>query len=192
MAATFSEILDFWFGASSSATRGRPRDQWFRKDPAFDAYIRKHFFGCHEAASSGRLSAWESTPYAALALVLVLDQFSRNMFRGEARAFQSDALALAAARRLVERGFDRIFRPVERWFAYLPFEHSEDIAVQRRSLTLFGSLEALPECATSIEYARRHYDIIARFGRFPHRNELLSRQSTPEELKFLKQPGSGF
>jgi uncharacterized protein (DUF924 family) len=192
MSATFPEILDFWFGAPDSATRGRPRNQWFRKDPSFDADIRDRFLDCHEAAASGRLAAWQATPYAALALVIVLDQFSRNMFRGEARAFQSDALALLSARKLVERGFDRVFLPVERWFAYLPFEHAEDLAVQRRSLALFDSLASDPDSALSIDYARRHYDIIARFGRFPHRNDLLGRQSTAAELELLKQPGSGF
>jgi uncharacterized protein (DUF924 family) len=138
------------------------------------------------------LSGWASTPYAALALIIVLDQFPRNMFRGEARAFESDALALAVARKAVDHGFDSLYRPVERPFAYLPFEHSEDLAVQRRSLALFGSMAHIPESATSIDYARRHYEIIVRFGRFPHRNQVLGRASTLEELEFLKQPGSGF
>jgi uncharacterized protein (DUF924 family) len=188
----FDDVLDFWFGPPGSATRGLARAEWFRKDDAFDAAIRARFLGCHEAAAEERLSAWEATPYAALALVIVLDQFPRNMFRGHARAFAGDAQALAVARRLVDRGFDRFYQAVERPFAYLPFEHAEDLAAQRRSLALFDTLAGVPGSATSIDYARRHYEIVSRFGRFPHRNAILGRPSTAEELEFLKQPGSGF
>jgi len=119
--------------------------------------------------------------------VIVLDQFPRNMFRGTARAFSSDPAALAAARGLVERGFDRLLTATERLFAYLPFQHAEDLAAQRRALALVGALDA-----GLFEYARRHYEIIARFGRFPHRNAVLGRESTAEELEFLKEPGSSF
>lgn len=190
--AGFTDVIDFWFGAPDAPARGRPRAQWFRKDERFDQEIRERFLACHQAALAGRLEAWQATPYAALALAIVLDQFPRNMFRGEARSFASDALALAVARRLVERGFDRVYLPVERPFAYLPFEHSEELAVQRRSLALFGSLAHSAESAASIDYARRHHEIIARFGRFPHRNAILGRDSTVEEVEFLKRPGSGF
>jgi uncharacterized protein (DUF924 family) len=124
--------------------------------------------------------------------VIVLDQFPRNMFRDTARAFVSDALALAAAKTALERGFDVPLRPVERQFLYLPFEHAEDVAEQRRSLDLFGRLQADFENGSSMDYPRRHHDIIARFGRFPHRNALLGRFSTAEERKFLEQPGSSF
>ncbi|OGA28612.1 MAG: hypothetical protein A3I01_19380 [Betaproteobacteria bacterium RIFCSPLOWO2_02_FULL_65_24] len=192
MVTGFADIIDFWFGAPPAPTRGRARVEWFRKNDAFDARIRARFAACHELAASRQLWSWESTPYAALALVIVLDQFPRNMFRGQPQAFDTDPLALAAARRLVERGFDRVYLPVERGFAYLPFEHCEDLACQRRALALFGSLAAYRDCAGTIDYARRHYEIIARFGRFPHRNELLGRPSTPEEIEFLRQPGSGF
>jgi uncharacterized protein (DUF924 family) len=119
--------------------------------------------------------------------VIVLDQFPRNMFRGSARAFATDALALAAARSAVERGFDRLLSPTERTFVYLPFEHAEDLASQRRALALFRARD--PD---NVEYARRHYRIIARFGRFPHRNAILGRESTAEEIEFLKRPGSSF
>jgi len=140
-----------------------------------------------EEAARGALGHWQATPLAALALVIVLDQFPRNMFRGTSRSFSSDALALSAARSLVDRGLDRSLSKVERSFAYLPFMHAEDLASQRRSLWLFHALD--PE---GIEYAKRHYEMIARFGRFPHRNAVLGRESSAEETEFLKQPGSSF
>jgi len=188
----FSPVLDFWFGAADSPDRGRARACWFRKSGDFDTQIRSGFLRLQERAAAGKLAKWERTPLAALALVVVLDQFPRNMFRGEARAFATDAQALRVARRMVERGFDRLLRPVERWFVYLPFEHAEDMAAQRRSVALFAGLAADPDSAGTIDYARRHFDIIARFGRFPHRNALLGRESTPEETLFLSQPGSSF
>ena len=135
----------------------------------------------------GELERWQSTPLAALALVVVLDQFSRNMFRGTRRAFAGDPAALAAATHMLEGGFDRLLCAQERTFVYMPFEHAEDLAAQRRSLVLFEALDP-----NDMEYARRHHDIIARFGRFPHRNAVLGRESTPEEIEFLKRPGSSF
>ena len=188
----FDDVLDFWFSPPESRFRGRPRAEWFRKDPAFDEQIRARFLDCHRAAAEGRLDAWAATPYGGLALVIVLDQFPRNLFRNGARAFASDARALSVARNLLERRFDRTLRPLERVFAYLPFEHGEDLAVQRRSLALFESLRLHADCAGAIDYAWRHYAVIARFGRFPHRNAALGRASTVEEIEFLRQPGSGF
>jgi uncharacterized protein (DUF924 family) len=135
----------------------------------------------------GQLEQWRSTPLAALALVVVLDQFSRNMFRGTPRAFDGDPAALAAARGALERGLDRLLSPAERTFMYMPFEHAEELAAQRRSLALFEALDP-----NDMEYARRHHEIIARFGRFPHRNAVLGRESTPEEIEFLKGPDSSF
>ncbi len=187
-----AEVLEFWFGAPDSPERGRPRKRWFEKSDAFDAEVRSRFLGVFERAAAGELSHWERTPLAALALAVVLDQFPRNMFRGLARAFAADALALRVARNIVDHGFDGPLRAVERWFAYLPFEHAEDIAAQRRSLALFGSLAGDADSPGTIDYARRHYGIILRFGRFPHRNAILGRESTPEELAFLSQPGSSF
>lgn len=140
-----------------------------------------------EKAARGELDRWRSAPLASLALIVVLDQFPRNMFRGTSRAFASDPMALAAARNALERAFDRLLSPQERTFMYLPFEHAEDLAAQRRSLALFQALDP-----NDMEYARRHYEIIARFGRFPHRNAVLGRESTAEELDFLKQAGSSF
>jgi uncharacterized protein (DUF924 family) len=180
-------VLDFWFGAPDSRERGTSRKLWFRKSDAFDAEVRERFHTTWEAAFRGDLQRWQATPLAGLALVIVLDQFPRNMFRGTPRAFASDGPALVAAGNLAARGFDRVLSPVERSFAYLPFEHAEDLVSQRRSLELYRPL------APSLrEYARRHYEIIARFGRFPHRNAILGRESTPEETEFLKGPGSSF
>lgn len=190
--AGFRAVLDFWFGAAESAQRGRHRDVWFRKDAAFDAQIRDRFLALHETAASGALDAWEQQPESALALTVVLDQFPRNMFRGTPRAFAADALALQVARRAVERGFDQRLLPVERCFLYLPFEHSENIADQQRSVELFESLSGDADSRGNIDYAHRHQAVIARFGRFPHRNAILGRESTPEELVFLQQPGSSF
>ncbi len=186
------EVLAFWFGSPDSPELGRPRKCWFEKSAAFDAEVRARFLGLYERAAAGDLGLWQCTPLSALALAVVLDQFPRNMFRGEARAFAADTLALRVGRGIVELGFDAVLRPVERWFAYLPFEHAEDLAVQRRSLALFGALAQDRESAGTADYALRHHDIIARFGRFPHRNAILGRESTPEEVEFLGQPGSSF
>ncbi len=191
-AAGFCEVLDFWFAPPDSGERGLNRKPWFAKEAAFDEQIRRRFLATFEAARSGALDAWSQTPHAALALVVVLDQFPRNLFRSDARAFATDARALSVARDLVQSGFDRLLRPLERVFAYLPFEHCELLAVQRRSLALFAQLERYPECASSVDYARRHYEIVLRFGRFPHRNEALGRSSSAEERAFLAQPGSSF
>ena len=127
-----------------------------------------------------------------IALLIVLDQFPRNMFRGTPRAFAADARALALARDAVGRGFDEVLLPVQRWFVYLPFEHAEDLAMQRESLRLFERLATDAAGAGTLTYAMRHYAVIERFGRFPHRNAILGRASTPEELAFLAQPGSSF
>ena len=183
----FVEVLDFWFGAPDSRERGRPRKSWFQKSEPFDAEIRRRLLVTWERAARGELGSWQTTPLASLALVVTLDQFPRNMFRGTERAFASDFLALGAARKTMAQGFDRLLSPVERSFAYLPFVHAEDLAAQRRSLALFHELD--PE---DMRNAKRHYEIIARFGRFPHRNAILGRQSTAEEAEFLKQPGSSF
>ncbi len=162
------------------------------KSEPFDREIRERFLPLWEAAAAGSLRSWESTPLAALALVVVLDQLPRNMFRGTARAFVSDARALAAAEAMVERRFDRLLRPVERVFVYLPFEHAEDLESQRRAVELFSSVEGGMLDGSYADYARRHCEVIERFGRFPHRNAILGRASTPEEVEFLGQPGSGF
>ena len=192
MSAAPQEVLDFWFGAPGSAQFGRPRDFWFTKSAATDELIRDRFGTAVEAALRGELRQWaDGEPRGALALILLLDQFTRNIFRDSARAFAGDEAALAVARRLVGEARDRRLAPIERWFAYLPFEHSESIDDQRESLRLFGELarEGLTE---PLVWAQKHHDIIARFGRYPHRNEVLGRESTAEEVEFLRQPGSRF
>ena len=186
------DVFDFWFGAEGSPERGRPRPEWFRKDPAFDTAIRTRFGGAVEAALVGAFIDWEATPDGALARVLLLDQFTRNIFRDTPRAFAGDAQALATAEAAVARGFDRVLDPLQRWFLYLPYEHAEDAAMQRRSLALFEALARETGSAEPLEWARRHADVIFRFGRYPHRNEVLGRASTPEEVAFLREPGSRF
>lgn len=190
--ADFHDVLEFWFGPSGSAGYGRVRGVWFRKDPDFDAQIRTDFLDLYERVAAGQCDAWGNEPESALALAVVLDQFPRNMFRGTPRSFASDGSALALARRAVARGFDRSLLPVQRWFIYLPFEHSENRADQDRSVELFESLRGDPDSTSPIDYAYRHREVISRFGRFPHRNAILGRASTAEEIEFLGQPGSSF
>ena len=181
-------VLEFWFGTPP----GPSRTEWFRKDAAFDARIRERFGALHEAASRRELDAWRAQPESMVALVVVLDQFSRNLFRGDPRAFAQDAYARECAKEALARGDDTRLLPVQRQFLYLPLEHSEDLSDQERCVELMGSLEAFPETKGLTEWAEKHRVIIARFGRFPHRNAVLGRASTPEEIEFLKQPGSSF
>lgn len=172
-------VLRFWFDEHA-------RD-WFLKNPAFDAEVRARFLPLHEAAADGELVRWVEAPRRCLALVIVLDQFPRNMFRGEARAFATDAPARAAARVIVARGWSTHLSESEQLFAYLPFEHSESLADQNLACELMKGFD--PE---QYRYALRHREIIERFGRFPHRNGVLGRESTAAEIEFLKLPGSGF
>jgi uncharacterized protein (DUF924 family) len=186
--ARAAEVLDFWFGANDAR-----REAWFRKDAAFDAEIRDRFGPLIESALAHGVDGWAADPDAALARLIVLDQFTRNAWRDSARAFAGDALALAGAQALVARGDDQRLPPLRRVFAYLPFEHAEDAQAQDTSLRLFGALaRGAPALADFEVWARRHAEVIARFGRFPHRNALLGRASTEEELRFLAQPGSRF
>lgn len=182
------QILDFWFGAPDSGGYGKPRETWFKADDAFDADIKQRFEGPLEAAAAGTHDGFAVTPEGALALTILLDQFPRNIYRGTARAFAFDPKALALARQALAAGYDQAVAPFQRTFLYLPFEHSESLADQERSVALF---EALGD-ENSLDYAVRHRDIIVRFGRFPHRNAILGRESTAEELIFLEQPGSSF
>ena len=189
---TPDDILDFWFGASGSPERGKSRTIWFKKDAAFDAGLHARFGALHSDARAGHLQAWEAQGKSALALIIVLDQFSRNMFRGKPESFAGDATALRLARTVVARGWDAGLLPVMRQFVYLPFEHSENLADQDESVRLFTQLAAQPDLAGLVEWADKHREIIRRFGRFPHRNEILGRVSTPEEIAFLQTPGSAF
>jgi uncharacterized protein (DUF924 family) len=184
---TPTEILHFWFGADAVA----PRDFWFSKSESVDAEIRSRFGAAVEEALVGSLDHWTATPEGTLALILLLDQFTRNIFRDTPRAFAGDAAALGHARRLVQSGLDRRFDALQRWFVYLPFEHSERLEDQHESLRLFGELERDGRPGP-LEWAQKHFDVIRRFGRFPHRNEILGRASTQEEAEFLRQPGSRF
>ena len=191
-APAWQPILDFWFLPATDPAHGASRPEWFRKDPAFDAQIHERFGAIIAGALAGEFTGWDSDPHGALARIILLDQFTRNAFRDTPGAFAGDARALGAARALVDAGRDRLLMPVERWFVYLPFEHAEDRALQERSVALFDALAAEPGMDGIADYAFRHRDVVARFGRFPHRNRILNRESTPEEVEFLKQPGSGF
>jgi uncharacterized protein (DUF924 family) len=183
-----AEILDFWFGQGPAVER----DVWFRKDDAFDLSIRERFGEALAAGMAGAFGEWCTIPRGSLARVILLDQFTRNAFRGTPNAFAGDAAALATAEDAVERGFDRSLGAYERWFLYMPFEHSEALPLQQRALELFTALAAETGVDSPLPWVRAHMDVIRRFGRFPHRNEILGRPSTPEELAFLEQPGSRF
>ena len=183
------EVLDFWFGREGEPGYGEFREAWFRKDPEFDRKVRARFEDLHEAAAAGLLEGWREEARSCLALVIVLDQFPRNMFRGDPRSYATDRMAQEAAEYAVDRALDRELPAFQRMFLYMPFMHSEDLGHQRRSVELFRALGGEDD-ATG--YAVRHMEIIERFGRFPHRNEVLGRRTTPEEAEFLTQPGSSF
>ena len=191
--ADAQEVLDFWFGAPTTPTFGTDRVEWFRKDLGFDDSIRTRFGALIERGLRGELEAWANAPTSALAQVIVLDQFTRNVYRDTPRAFAGDARALAAARAMVGARQDEALPPFQRAFVYLPFEHAEGLEMQNEGVRLYTRLVAIaPEQASGLDYAERHRAIIERFGRFPHRNRILGRQSTPEESAFLLTPGSGF
>ena len=194
MAAPVSpqQVLDFWFDVPGSPAHGESRDVWFRKNPAFDAEVRERFAATHAAAARGALAAWVDTPASLLALIIVTDQFPRNMHRDTAAAFATDAQALAAARTMVAQGWDTQLPPVMRWFAYLPYEHRETAADQDLAVRLMREVAIDARFADLPVWAERHQAVIARFGRFPHRNAILGRVSTAEEVEFLRQPGSSF
>jgi uncharacterized protein (DUF924 family) len=176
--ATPADILAFWRDAGP--------DRWYRRDDAFDAEVRRRFLDLWRQAAAGELSSWQANDDGALALVIVLDQFPRNMFRAQARTYAADALARDIARRALARGFDRDVSSADRQFFYLPFMHSEDLADQEHCVALardYGNDEFT-------EYAEQHADIVRRFGRFPHRNAMLGRATTPAEQEFLD--GGGF
>jgi uncharacterized protein (DUF924 family) len=193
-------VLEFWFGALD--LRGRADAEharrWYEKNPEFDRAIQTRFGGFPDAALRGEFDSWLATTRGRLAFVIVLDQFSRNLFRGDRKSFAGDERALGAALEGVVQGADQALALDERMFLYMPFMHSEVLEHQRRSLDLYTRLldeqpeELRSHVAQAVDYAKRHLAIIERFGRFPHRNAILGRSSTPEELDFLKQPGSSF
>jgi uncharacterized protein (DUF924 family) len=176
--ASAAEVVSFWQEAGP--------DRWFNKDAAFDQRIRERFLATYETAAAGKLSSWEESAQGALALLILLDQFPRNMFRGDARAFATDPLARAVAAGAIVRGFDSQVTKDLRGFFYLPFEHSEDLADQERCIALHKAIGDVD----NLKWAEIHADIIRRFGRFPHRNAALGRITTPEEQAFLD--GGGF
>jgi uncharacterized protein (DUF924 family) len=189
------DVLGFWFGTpgTEDATYQARRTLWFRKNPDTDHEIRRRFLPLYERAIAHQLDDWQATPEGTLALTIVLDQFPRNMFRDSPQAFASDAQALEVAKGAIARGVDQQLPPVQRFFLYLPLEHSENLDDQHQSVERSHQLvEACPELADTYEYAIKHQEVIERFGRFPHRNAILGRETTPEETEFLKQPGSSF
>ncbi len=190
--ASAQALLRFWFGDADTVQAA-----WFRRNDAFDAEIATRFGAQVESALRGELAHWAATADGILALVLLLDQCTRNMFRGTPRAFAGDAQALALAQGLIAAGADLAVPPLQRWFVYMPLEHAEDLATQHESVRRFTALagDAGPHAAAlagALDYALRHRDVIERFGRFPHRNAILGRESTAEEVEFLKQRGSHF
>jgi uncharacterized protein (DUF924 family) len=191
MPDTQRSILDFWFGQPGSAEYGRSHSEWFRRNAAFDGEIRSRFGAAVETALAGGFTDW-TAPRALLARVLLLDQFTRNSFRDSPRAFAGDAQALAIVTDAIVRGDDRPLIPVERWFLYMPCAHAEELTAQERSLALFKRLRDETGLAEPLPFAERHAAVIRRFGRFPHRNAVLGRESTPEEIAFLAVPGSRF
>ena len=191
---TARAVLDFWFGEPRSPRFGQVWNCWFSGDDTFDAQLRERFGATLASARRGEYAGWQRTPLGTLALIVVLDQFSRNIHRGSAEAFAADAQAVEAARRMVATRADRTLpTPHHRAFAYLTFEHDESPESQETSVRLFGELaDESKDAAGYLGYARQHAVIIERFGRFPHRNALLGRESSDEERAFLLEPGSSF
>ncbi|MCB1887839.1 MAG: DUF924 domain-containing protein [Rhodocyclaceae bacterium] len=187
--ATPADVLTVWFGGEPHA----PRRQWFAKDPAFDREIARRFGDTVELALAGGLTDWNAGPTERLARLIVLDQFTRQIHRGSARAFAGDPLARAEAIALLDAGQDRALTPLQRVFVLLPLEHAEDLPLQQRAVAGFAALaDQAPDLAGYRDYAHRHLAVIERFGRFPHRNRDLGRRSSAAERAFLAQPGSGF
>jgi len=177
----FEDVLYFWF------TESGPK-RWWKKSDAFDALIKRRFMSLYEGARMGELFEWRESPRGRLAEIIVLDQFPRNMFRGRERSFESDAIALTLAQEAVAVGADQLLSADERQFLYMPYMHSESLIVHDEAVKVFGE----PGMENNLDFEHRHRDIIVKFGRYPHRNDILGRKSTPEEIEFLRQPGSSF
>lgn len=175
----YENILDFWFSSEV-------KPKWFAKDVNFDQEIKDKFEGYYEAAKKGILASWENSPLGTLALVIILDQFPRNMFRGSFLSFATDNLALSHSKKAIEKNYDAELTKEQKQFLYMPLMHSENLEDQMLSMELFSHI------SENNEYAKRHMEIIKRFGRFPHRNAILNRKSTDEEIIFLLEPNSSF
>jgi uncharacterized protein (DUF924 family) len=188
MSPAITQILNFWFGEPTSPDFGQPKSFWFNSNPEIDNQIKQDFASTYDLARTGQLEDWLATPQGCLGLILLLDQFPRNMFRNTPQAFATDDLALKAAKTAISQGFDQQLPPFQRKFMYMPFMHTESLADQIKSVELFLAFGDV----VSLDYAIQHHAIIERFGRFPHRNAILNRLSTAEELAFLQQPGSSF
>jgi uncharacterized protein (DUF924 family) len=196
-------VFDFWFQPAPGQAADAPRPEWFKKDAALDREIAARFGAQIEQALEGGLHAWDAEgPQAALARILVLDQFTRNVYRGTPLSFAGDHQALQAALDMVDAEEDLALPPLQRAFVYMPFEHAEDMAMQEQAVALFTRMANAEAGAASaavskgiagmLDFAERHREVIRRFGRFPHRNAILGRTATPDEVEYLKQPGSGF
>jgi uncharacterized protein (DUF924 family) len=191
------EILAVWFG-KGDVPSAEVRAQWWKKDPHFDALLRERFGALLDRGTRGELDGWANDAHGALALVILLDQFSRNIHRGTPRAFAADERALTTAKRAVQRGFDAVLPVYHRVFLYMPWMHSEDLDAQKECVRLFEKLarevppEVKPTVLGNVDFAKRHLEIVERFGRFPHRNVILGRSTTPEEEAFLLEPNSSF
>jgi uncharacterized protein (DUF924 family) len=200
MTIGFEDALEFWFGpdVKDDAAIERQSMSWFIQDAGFDEEIARRFGELPDRAIAGELDAWRSAPRSTLALVLAVDQFPRNLYRGSARAFRYDALGLEVAEAAIEAGFDRALHPIEASFFYLPLEHAEDLETQERCVAVFDGLgqrcsgSLRDRVALSCEFAKRHREVIRSFGRFPHRNAVLGRESTREELSYLERGGETF
>ncbi len=186
------EVLDFWFGREGEEGYGEYRQAWFTKDAEFDREVRDRFESVHEEAAARRLEGWKDEAQSCLALIIALDQFPRNMFRGDPRTHATDDQALEASKYAIEHALDRELPAFGRMFVYMPFMHAENVEDQRRSVELFEMLAAQPDAPNVVDFAIGHRDIVERFGRFPHRNAILGRETTPEEAEFLAQPDSSY
>lgn len=186
------EVLEFWFGTPYDADYGQQRKIWFTKNPEFDEEVQLGFLSHYQQAATGQLDDWKTSPQGCLSLIILLDQFPRNMFRGQPKSFATDSQALTYSQYAVTQGFDQELLPLQRWFIYMPFEHSENIEDQHQSIELFKKLSDQANLSEPLDYAYRHFKVIERFGRFPHRNDILGRETTLEEAEFLTQPGSSF
>lgn len=186
------DVLHFWFGTADGTGLAAPQEKWFAKNPVFDQACRDGFGAAWEVARHGGYDDWQGLPRPALALVVLLDQIPRNIFRGDPRSYASDSKALEVSRAALAKGFDENLTPLENIFLFLPFEHSETLADQDQSVALADGLPPGKAFDEVRRIARRHREIVERFGRFPHRNVVLGRVSTPEEIAFLQEPESSF